>query len=213
MVIAQEFRRRLSMAFRVVFAIAVSAVAACAQQRAAVRILMGTTDAAPTRWDGSLQVDGATVAAIEPWRADTGDQISGTSWKISTHPIRLFGNGTQFIPGGIRSVVANGIVVYLSAVTENAALRINTAQGPFDVRLNEIPYGRSVAKLNGKVFADRVPPVVRLTESPDEEDYPSAAMDGKGNVWIAYVTFHHNPRHNQLRAPYTTAPASFDPLR
>ncbi len=201
------------MAFRVVFAIAVSAVAACAQQRAAVRILMGTTDAAPTRWDGSLQVDGATVAAIEPWRADTGDQISGTSWKISTHPIRLFGNGTQFIPGGIRSVVANGIVVYLSAVTENAALRINTAQGPFDVRLNEIPYGRSVAKLNGKVFADRVPPVVRLTESPDEEDYPSAAMDGKGNVWIAYVTFHHNPRHNQLRAPYTTAPASFDPLR
>jgi hypothetical protein len=191
----------------------ISCAAAMAQQPAEVRILTGATDTQSARWDGSVEARNATITSLEPWRFDTGDEISGTSWKMATHPIRLFGNGTQFDPQGIRSVVANGLIVRLNNAAPNASLSIDTAQGRFDLNLSEIPYGKGVYKLNGKVFADRVPPTTRLTESPDEEDYPSAASDAKGNVWIAYFSFHHSPDHDQLRAPLRTALTNFDRLK
>ena len=57
---------------------------------------------------------------------------------------------------------------------------------------------------------DRVPPVQRLSNSPDEQDYPAAATGKDGSVWIAWMEFKHNPDHNRLRANLTEAPANFD---
>ena len=56
---------------------------------------------------------------------------------------------------------------------------------------------------------DRIPPSVQLTNTPDEEDYPSAAAGKNGDVWLAYVEFHHNPEHNSLRAALRQPPKDF----
>src|SRR4051812_30147440 len=73
------------------------AVCATAQQQSGVgvRILLGITDQQSTKWDGSVTVSGAEVRAIEPWRFEPEDSISGTSWKVATHAARLFNNGSQ----------------------------------------------------------------------------------------------------------------------
>jgi hypothetical protein len=46
---------------------------------------------------------------------------------------------------------------------------------------------------------DRIPVAVRLTQSKQEEDYPSVASDAHGNVWLAYVQFRHSPDYLKLR--------------
>src|SRR5207249_576251 len=67
-----------------------SLVSAFAQAPIGVRILFGVTDQQSTKWDGSLTARNADVRSIEPWRFEPEDSISGTDWKISTHPVRLF---------------------------------------------------------------------------------------------------------------------------
>jgi hypothetical protein len=59
------------------------------------------------------------------------------------------------------------------------------------------------------VLVDRLPPAVQLTNSPEEQDYPAAAADKSGNVWLAYMEFRHNKDHDRLRANLRTAPSDF----
>ena len=190
-----------------------SAATLAAQTPVCVRILLGINDSQSTRWDGSLQVRGGSVASLEPWRFEEADSISGSTWRASTHPVRLFGGGRQVNGQPIGNIVANGILVNLSTPADGAVLSVTTAQGNFDVSVKEIPYGTSVRKLNGRVFIDRVPPSSRLTQTADEEDFPSAAKDKQGNVWIAYLTFRHNADHNRLRAPVQQPLTDFAPLK
>ncbi len=187
------------------------AIAANAETPVSVRLLLGIGDKAVTKWDGSLEAEGAHVDALEPWRFEGPDTLSGSSWRMSSREPRLFGGANQ--ANANRPVVANGVIVRLSAVSPGARLKVRSAQGDFEIGINEIPYGTSVTKLNGRAFADRVPSPTRITETPDEEDYPAAAIDKNGGIWMSYITFHHNPDHNRLRAPLKTAPAEFSPLK
>ncbi len=202
------------MAFtRSLFVIALTASAAMAQGPASVRILLGISDKVATPWDGSVEVAGSGTATLEPWRFDGSDTISGTTWKASTHQVRLFSQGRQVNGTPILDVVANGVVVNVPQASGDTALRVKTAQGNFDVKLSEIPYGTSVLKLNGRVFVDRVPAAQRLTETPDEEDFPAATTAKNGDIWIAYVVFRHNPNHDALAAPRTTPVTDFAGLK
>src|SRR5438309_1682331 len=95
-----------------------------------VRIILGLTDTDVTKWDGSITARGAQITGIEPWRFEGSDAIQGTSWTVSTHPIRLFGAGGQF--GLARPPhVANGIIARLSGAPDDGELQVNTAQGNF----------------------------------------------------------------------------------
>jgi hypothetical protein len=187
----------------------VCGIALHAQERVSVRILLGVTDTESAVWDGSVQADGAAVESLEPWRFEGADVISGSSWKASTHQIRLFGGAAA--PG--RQVVANGVIAVLSARSEDAIVRVATAQGNFDFRLREIPFGTTAAKLNGRALVDRVPPVFRLSQTSDEEDFPSAAMAKDGSVWLAYSVFRHHPDHNRLRSPLNVTLKDFAPWK
>lgn len=185
------------------------ALALHAQTPVSLRVLFGTTDRTSTKWDGSVEPRGAEVSGIEPWRFEGADAIAGSTWKLSTHRIRLFGAAP---PAG-RPVVANGIIVHVAAHSGAALLHFQTAQGGFDVALDEVPFGASVTRLNGRVFVDRVPEHQQITRTPDEEDFPSAALDRSGNVWVAYSVFRHNPDHDRLRAPLREPLQDFAPLR
>src|SRR5215471_973850 len=67
------------------------------------RIILGLTDTISTPWDGSISVTAGTLTHLEPWRFDEDDALNGaSSWKLSTHQVRLFGSGPN------RPVVANG---------------------------------------------------------------------------------------------------------
>lgn len=183
----------------------------CSQVHAAgVRLVLGLTDQAETKWDGSVSVSRGRIEGIDPWRFEGDDAVlDGSSWRVSTHRIRLFGGGRQGQP----PFVANGVLVWLSDENPDTELKVATAQGSFSVRLADIPYGKAVRALNGRVMADRIPPSAAIAPHPDEQDYPAAAADKRGNVWLAYLEFRHNPDHDRIRANFREAPANFDAMK
>ena len=183
-------------------------IPAIAQNVTTFRILLGAGDTAITRWDGTIQISGGSVQSIDPWRFEGSDGISGNVWHCSTHLVRLFsGTSPIALPGN--NVVANGIVVTVASNGGDAEARITTSQGDFNFRLGEVMYGKPVAKLEGRVVIDRVPASTQITKTKDEEDFPAAAAGKNGEVWLAYIQFHHNPEHNALRAPLASPPKDF----
>src|SRR5579864_1932313 len=177
-----------------------------AQNAIGVRVAFGLTDTTDTRWDGSAAVRAGHIAEIEPWRFEGSDTIRGDSWTASTHGVRLFGGG------GLQAAiphVANGVILRLDDANEDTEIDIKTMQGDFSVRLRDIPYGKAVNALNNRVAVDRIPAFLQLTNSPEEQDYPAAAADKSGNVWLAYMEFRHNKDHDRLRANLRTAPSDF----
>ena len=174
-----------------------SALAPIAGGATGVRILLGVGDQTPAVWDGSVSASGATVAAVEPWRFDGADALlPGNAWKIGTHPARTFMASIQNITP---PVAANGVLILLDRETAGTEVSVRTAQGNFAFRLGEVPYGTVKTALSGRIHIDRVPEWSRLTGNPDEQDYPAAAVDKAGNVWLAYVEFRHNPDHDLIR--------------
>src|ERR1700676_1057533 len=187
-------------------------VASClhAQTAVGVLLLLGLTDTADTKWDGSVSARAGRIAEIEPWRFEGGDAIRGTdSWIISTHEVRLFGGRGLFGQNNAIPHVANGVILRLLDTTENTEIDVKTAQGDFTIRLRDIPYGKPANALNNRVMADRVPPFLQLASSPEEQDYPAAAADKNGNVWLAYMEFRHHKEHDRLRANLRAAPSDF----
>src|SRR5258708_731435 len=178
------------------------------QSGVGVRILLGVTDQQSTKWDGSVTVRGADVRAIEPWRFEPEDSISGTSWKIATHAARLFNNGSQMGLIGPQ-IVPNGIIVRLSSNAPNVELAVKTPQGAFSLKLSDLPYGKLVYELNGHVRVDLVPPFERITNDGQEQDYPAATTAKDGTIWLAYTEFIHNKEHDRLRANLKAAPPEF----
>ena len=174
-----------------------------------VRVIFGLTDTAATNWDGSAAARSGHIAEIEPWRFEGPDSIQGNSWTASTHRVRLFVGTAQAGAANANPFVANGVILRLDEANDNTEIDVKTAQGNFTVRLRDIPFGKSVTLLNSRVMVDRIPSIVQLTNSPEEQDYPAAAVDKTGNVWLAYSEFRHNKDHDRLRANMQTAPANF----
>jgi hypothetical protein len=183
--------------------------ATSAKAQVSFRVLFGVNDTESVRWDGTIAAQGARIASIEPWRFEGADAIAGVTWHINTHPVRLFNGGTQVSSRGVSNVVSNGLIVNLTAPDASAEIKVTTAQGDFAFRLDQLAYGKPLPELNGRVLVDRIPASVQITNTPDEEDYPSAATGKNGDVWLAYVQFRHNPDHNALRAALDTAPKDF----
>jgi hypothetical protein len=177
-----------------------------------IRVIFGIGDQASTKWDGSVKARGAEIKLVEPWRFEREDSINGSSWTASTHNVRAFVPLFYGLPRRPLPIVANGVILTV-ADTPDAEIAINTAQGTFDVRLRDVPYGKSIKALNGRVMIDRIPVAKQLTRSPEEEDYPATAVDKQGNVWIAYLEFKHNPDHNTLRANVKTPITDFSKLK
>ena len=180
------------------------AVAAQSYATTGVRLVLGLSDAANIAWDGSVTARGARISSLEGWRFEGNDAIlPDNSWRLAIHAIRLFGSGAQ------APAVANGVVVWLEGEQPDAQLDVKTAQGNFTVRLSAIPWGTMVHALDGRAMADRIPPAARLTDSPEEQDYPAATVAKDGTIWLAYTEFKHSPDHDRLRAALREAPADF----
>jgi hypothetical protein len=111
------------------------------QTPAAFRVLFGVTDAAPTRWDGSIKVNDAGQYTLESWQFEGTDNTDGELFHFSTH---------HGLPGDFDNgepAVANGFVITASEVNDRSDIVFSTAQGAFSFRPSELPYGRGIYKL------------------------------------------------------------------
>ncbi|MDQ6665921.1 MAG: hypothetical protein M3Z23_16190 [Acidobacteriota bacterium] len=167
---------------------------------------LGIGDKTPQVWDGTVvvssAVNGAASAAgvpssaianaivdIEGWRFFYGDSTDHrSSWKLSTH----YAPGISPTPPG--QISENGVTVYVRETSPDYQLQVKTAAGNFSFRGSDVPYGTIAAFLNGAATVRRVPGVVQLTKSLEEQDMPALAQ-GRGanadDVWLSYVEFVH----------------------
>jgi hypothetical protein len=181
-----------------------------AQTTVAYRVLFGVGDTAPTRWDGTFSGERVGKIAATEWKFIAGDNLDGQLFHFSTHPDQRFigsagGSGAPIVP--------NGFILTAERVTESSEFSFTTAQGDFQFRASDLSYGKGIYRLGERVYIDRVPASYRLTETPEEEDYPSITKDKNGDAWLAYVEFHHSPDHVKLAAPLHEAPKDFAPLK
>jgi Protein of unknown function (DUF3604) len=175
-----------------------------------VRVLLGLMDRVGKKWDGSASIDRGKITKIDPWRFGKDDEIaSDGSWKVSTAPVLSF---LALIQRQTPPVGPNGVILWLSGEDENSEVSVKTAQGSFSFKLADLPYGKFHYALEGNAAVDRIPPSWRLTDSPDEQDYPAAAVSTNGDIWVAYVEFKHHPDHDKLRAPYQEKPKDLSVL-
>ncbi|MGI8989037.1 MAG: exosortase [Bryobacteraceae bacterium] len=159
---------------------------------------LGIGDKTPKAWDGSVTVIDTGVAPsvianavvdIEGWRFFAGDSTDHRStWKLGTR----YAPGIPPTPPG--QIAENGVTVYVRETAPNYQLQVKTAGGNFSFRGSDVPYGTVQAFLNGAATVRRVPGVVQLTESLDEQDMP-ALSQGRGantdDVWLTYTEFVH----------------------
>ena len=192
--------------------VALFALAVSVRADVGVRVMMGVGDPANTKWDGSAVVTGAQIKLSEPWRFEDDDSLSGASWKFATHEVRLLGGRGLFGANVELPIMANGVILTLSEAPD-AEVAISTAQGNFTFRLRDIPFGTAIKRLNNRVIIDRIPAATQLTNSPEEQDYPTAVVDKNGVGWVAYLEFKHNPEHNQLRANVRSEITDFTKLK
>jgi hypothetical protein len=202
-------RNVLRNRFRLPLLAVIFGLGLCAQGQTGVRILLGLTDKTSTRWDGSVSVQGGSVSRIDPWRFTPDDEIhQDNSWRVATHPILIDWDSWTDSP----PFADNGVIIWLTGESPDTQLSVKTARGDFSLRLGDLSFGRFQYELAGRVALDRIPASWQLTNTPEEEDYPAAAVASNGDIWLAYLQMQHNPNHNQIRAPYTTVPKDLSPL-
>jgi hypothetical protein len=165
-----------------------------------VRLLLGVGDNQLTTWDGKVALDQGEVVGIEGLRFRQSDEVKGNNaWSARTGASgkaagkKAAAKKKAALAGA--QIVPNGVFIALKAPDE-ARLSVETRQGNFTVALADLAEGAPRRYLEGRVEAQLVPTAVTLFNGPDQEDFPSAAADTRGNVWVACVV-------HQARGPAT----------
>jgi hypothetical protein len=195
-----------------------------------VRLELGVGDRQSQDWSGRVEVDKGEVLGVEGWRFRAGDRVTGTNrWQASSRTLaagQAKNAGAQFkkkaagkvaagkavAKGGAGAatkkavILTNGVVVSLKA-PEDATLSVETASGSFKIALTDLADGSVRRYLDGSAQARRVPPSVPLAQADAQEDFPSAAGDAQGGVWVAYIS--HEPRGPATQPPMEQRPRSF----
>jgi hypothetical protein len=189
-----------------------------------VRLLLGVGDAQAQDWTGKVAVDKGEVVGVDGWRFRQNDQVKGTNaWDARTRATK--GAAKKALAAakkkggagiaaakkkgaglGLGGIAANGVLVALRA-PDDARLTLETAQGNFSVVLAEVADGSTRRYLDGRVEAQIVPTAIRLYDGPDQQDFPAAAADGRGNTWVACVL--HQARGPVLVSNLAERPKSF----
>ena len=179
----------------------------------AVRLMLGVGDQAVTPWGGSVKVDRGEVVAVEGARFRRADRVKGgDSWEAGSLKVRNVANKKAAAkkatgPGTAGAAIApNGVLVTLRSPGD-ATLNVETEQGNFAVPLADLLDGTIRRYLDGRVAAQRVPPVVALAEGPEQEDFPAASAEVDGTTWVAYVV--HSSRGPSIWEALPANPKDF----
>ena len=160
-----------------------------------LRIRFGLTDEGSTVWDGQVSVAPGSVHAIEGWRFQNSDEVVAAGrWKASTRPASTH-RATAWRPRRTAeqrrpSLIAdNGVLVALRDVAESSVVKVATAQGDFEFKLGDVPYGQPFQALQGAVEVMRTAVGELMSAGRTDDDFPSLAMGADGTAYLAWVSF------------------------
>lgn len=157
-------------------------------------VTMGLKARQPERWDGSVELINAKLAAIEGRHFSEGDSTSADgTWICTTRRDAVAPYAdihyTEMRPGEVPPVLHKpvGVVLMLDAQAGARAAIVN-ARGRFDFAVDEIgPEPRAFA--DGAFTVQRVPSAEKLSTDQYEDDEPSVAVLPNGDVAVAWVAY------------------------
>jgi hypothetical protein len=164
-------------------------------------VILGIGDKAATNWDGSIAVTGANIQILRGWRFAGTDSITGTTgWKMATRT-----TPSLTPPGPFQE---NGVIVKISASASPVTIDITTTQGNFSFSPQDVPFGVSKKFLSGRALVAQTGAQFQLTNSDEEEDFPSMAQSGD-DVYLTYTEFVHGDRSLAQRTGTTQTITDF----
>jgi hypothetical protein len=165
--------------------------------RMSFRLAFTAGDAAATRCDGSIQVSGGRITKLDGWHFSAGDRTEeNRRWQIAIQTPLL------------GAVPQKGVIVGADAAPE-AKFQVATALGNFSFTPADVPFGPPLRVLGGRAEVERVPNLLVLAPSDDDQDYPALAGSGD-DVYLAYIEFSHPDRELENFATMKKQPANFD---
>jgi hypothetical protein len=165
-----------------------------------VQIEFGLQDTEPMAWDGRLEVSGAQIIRLRPWRFGPAMTVDETtrSWKCSSWfgPPQAQRAFDRHLPSSPPPFVRPGVLIDLpSESARRAQLTIETPHGRFSLDVAKLASGRQYA-LNGRIAATRAvfgfPVAVRheLDERVWYDDPALAVSAGASDeVAVSYLAY------------------------
>jgi len=184
------------------------------------RIVFGELQESPEDYSGSVSLSAGKVVGLWPWRFFGQDALDGNrGWKLQIKRI-AFENQPDMprqmgVAGPTLNLVPAGVVVTVEA-PPGATVRIETAQGNFDFRLQELAYDHALSFRDGDVVVERAPTPERISPAAQgpasqEHDYPSVTVTRKGVVWLSWQAYQDLGDH--VYARYSTSSGWSEPFR
>jgi len=162
-------------------------------------VLFGIGDTGGFYWSGGVAATGANILNLQGWRFTTPDAITGTSFQFYTRLASSSGSSASSY------LEENGVIVTATDNGSPATFTVNycavaspaspcNSPGTFSFTPQQVPFGTPLSSLGGRILVYQVPSPVQLTNSMEEDDYPSIAQSGD-DVYLAYTQFvHGTPR-------------------
>ena len=185
---------------------------------AAFRVRFGFRDTEPSKWDGSVAVDGGRLVSVEGWRFEKNDTMTGpSSWKASSRPItvRKSRSNNKLKAGGdtrpIRvPMTDNGVVIRIADAKPDTKIKVQLPQGEVAFTPDEVPLGQPLPRLTGAVRVERVADGEAITAERTDDDWPSLVVAADGAWHVAWTSFTPGlERDDRMENRYTDAPEDY----
>jgi hypothetical protein len=184
------------------------------------RIVFGEKQERAEDYSGSISLSQGKIVSLKPWRFFGGDSLDGAAgWKLNVKYATFENEPDQPRPinyqGQTRNLIPEGVTVTVEAPS-TATAHVKSAEGQFDIRLQDVRYGRVLWFRDGDVSVQRTPASQQISppaEGPgsEEHDYPSVVVTRKGVVWTAWQAYKDNGDHVYVR--HSTASGWSEPFR
>ncbi len=164
----------------------------------------------PTQWDGQVQVIHGQLQNLRLWRDDPRDEVQGQRWTVSTRHSTPWNSEERKKGHEAMPVADTALLLDLTQTSPQTQIKLDTAQGQFEFTLEEVPWGAAKG-FGGLLQVTRVATTRTILSAPTEDDYPSAALDRDGRLYVAYTAFTHGPDFRK-RTALDEEPKSLDNL-
>ncbi|MGH9674900.1 MAG: TolB family protein, partial [Bryobacteraceae bacterium] len=187
---------------QILFSQATPAPALADDATASIRVQLGVTDAEPRAWDGAVTATAGDVVRVRNWHPRPGDEVDGKAkWKLATRRGINFAMRGWDVPRLYPPAAYMLIPGVVADVKGHAGtrVRIETAQGAFEVSPFTMEAGVIQQFLGGAVLVDRVPVAQELSPESEDSDFATLAADADGRLWTAWVAFRGGRNEVRMR--------------
>lgn len=161
----------------------------------AFELQLGLTDREPTRWTGQISISAGRILSCQGLtgrfevQAQEGGRIEFVG-RTQQREQKKQAKKQQRKKAQQTTTIRIPITVeVLVDAPMDARVTVATQSGEFSFPLSEVLYGGTVEALDGAAHVQGKFASARLTGRGLEEDFPAAAADKDGNVWVVYTAY------------------------